>query len=221
MLSTKMSSAAIGRIKAALIVVLLLPLLPVVGGALQATDPGEHLIGESGEFALRILLLVLLVTPLRLVTGWNWLLQTRRVIGLCAFFYAAIHFCAYLALDREFNFAAVLDDAVERKFILVGFAAFVLLVPLAATSNNWSVKKFGGKAWLKLHKLVYAAVLFAAAHYLWLNDDWAEPLVYLGVFAVLLVLRIPKIRAAVFRGKSAPPRFAAASSALSDKRSGD
>ena len=197
----RLSSAAVGRVKAVLFVVLLLPLFPIVGGALRATDPVEHLTGESGEFALRMLVLTLLVTPLRLAAGWNWLLRTRRMIGLYAFFYAAMHFGVYLALDRQFNFATILEDVAERKFITVGFAAFVLLVPLALTSNNWSVKKLGGQAWLKLHRLVYAIALFAPLHFLWLKrGNKAEPLVYLGIFLVLLALRIPKVRAVVFRG---------------------
>ena len=197
------SPAAVGRIKAVLFAVLLLPLIPIVGGSLRATDPVEHLTGESGEFALRILVLALAVTPLRLATGWNWLLKTRRMIGLYAFFYAAIHFGVYVALDRQFNFATVLDDVVERKFITVGFAAFLLLVPLALTSNNWSVKKLGGKAWLKLHKLVYAIALLAPVHFLWLKrgKDLTEPLVYLAIFAALLAIRIPKVKAALSRGK--------------------
>ena len=197
------SAAVVGRIKAVLFAVLLLPLIPIAGGALRAADPVEHLTGESGEFTLRILVLALAVTPLRLATGWNWLLRTRRMIGLYAFFYAAIHFGVYMALDRGFNFAAVLDDVVERKFITVGFAAFVLLVPLALTSSNWSVKKLGGKAWLKLHKLVYAVALFAPVHFLWLKrgDDLTEPLAYLGIFALLLAMRIPKVKAALFRGR--------------------
>ena len=197
------SAAVVGRIKAVLFAVLLLPLIPIAGGALRAADPVEHLTGESGEFTLRILVLALAVTPLRLATGWNWLLRTRRMIGLYAFFYAAIHFGVYMALDRGFNFAAVLDDVVERKFITVGFAAFVLLVPLALTSSNWSVKKLGGKAWLKLHKLVYAVALFAPVHFLWLKrgDDLTEPLAYLGIFALLLAMRIPKVKTALFRGR--------------------
>ena len=197
------SAAVVGRIKAVLFAVLLLPLIPIAGGALRAADPVEHLTGESGEFTLRILVLALAVTPLRLATGWNWLLRTRRMIGLYAFFYAAIHFGVYMALDRGFNFAAVLDDVVERKFITVGFAAFVLLVPLALTSSNWSVKKIGGKAWLKLHKLVYAVALFAPVHFLWLKrgDDLTEPLAYLGIFALLLAMRIPKVKTALFRGR--------------------
>lgn len=196
------SAAAVGRIKVALFLVLLLPLIPIVGGALRATDPVEHLTGESGEFALRILVLTMLVTPLRLATGWNWLLRTRRMIGLYAFFYAALHFAVYMALDRGFNFSTILEDVAERKFITVGFAAFVLLIPLALTSNNWSVKKLGGKAWLKLHKLVYAIAIFAPVHFFWLKrGNKAEPLVYLGIFIVLLALRTPKIRAVVFRGR--------------------
>ena len=197
-----LSAAAVGRVKAVLFVVLLLPLIPIVGGATRAADPAEHLTGETGEFAMRLLVLTLLVTPLRLASGWNWLSQVRRMIGLCAFFYAAAHFGVYFALDREFNFAAVLDDIVaERKFVAVGLAAFALLVPLALTSNNWSVKKLGGKAWAKLHKVVYAAAPLAAAHYLWLqlDDDLGEPLAYLGIFIVLLALRVPKVKAAVFR----------------------
>ena len=181
----------------------MLPLIPVVGGSLRAADPVEHLTGETGEFALRMLVLALAVTPLRLATGWNWLLRLRRMVGLFAFFYAFAHFMVYVALDRRFDPTTVLDDIIERKFITVGFAAFALLVPLALTSNNWSVKKLGGKAWMKLHKVVYAIAIFAAVHFLWLQrgDDMTEPLVYLGIFIALLALRVPAIRARVFRGK--------------------
>ena len=200
---SKPSPAAVGRVKAAIFIVLLLPLIPVVGGSLRAADPVEHLTGETGEFALRMLVLALAVTPLRLATGWNWLLRLRRMVGLFAFFYAFAHFMVYVALDRQFDPTTVLDDIIERKFITVGFAAFALLVPLALTSNNWSVKKLGGKAWMKLHKVVYAIAIFAAVHFLWLQrgDDMTEPLVYLGIFIALLALRVPAIRARVFRGK--------------------
>ena len=196
------SPAAVGRIKIALFILLLLPLFPIIGGALNSPDPVEHLTGETGEFALRVLVLALLVTPLRLATGWNWLLRTRRMIGLYAFFYAAAHFGVYVSLDRGFDPSTVLDDVIERKFITVGFAAFLLLLPLALTSNNWSVRKLGGKAWLKLHKLVYAIALLAPIHFFWLErGNKSESLVYLGIFTTLLALRIPKVRAVVFRGR--------------------
>ena len=166
-------------------------------------DPVEFLTGESGEWALRFLVATLAMTPLRLLSGWTAPLKLRRMLGLFAFFYAACHFAVYLFLDLQLDFSHVMDDLLERKFIGPGFAAFVLLLPLAATSNAFSVRRLGAKMWLNLHRAVYPIAVFAAVHFLWLvkGDDLGEPLVYLAIICALLALRFPAARKLAERGK--------------------
>ncbi len=159
-------------------------------------DPVEFIARESGITALRILALTLAVTPLRMLTGMNWLLRLRRMAGLFVFSYAAAHFSSYLLLDLQLDFSALLEDIAERKYITVGFAALVMLIPLAATSADWAVRKLGGKKWLALHKLIYAIAPLGVLHFLWIKkgEDWGEPVVYGAIVFVLLSCRLPKIK---------------------------
>jgi sulfoxide reductase heme-binding subunit YedZ len=152
-------------------------------------DPLKVLERELGEWALRFLIAGLAATPLRQVLGVN-LLRYRRALGLLAFAYAALHLVTYLVLDQGLDWAAILADIVKRPYITIGMASFTLLVPLAATSNNASIRRLGAQGWARLHKLVYIAAAGAAVHYVLLVKSWPlEPLVYAAIVAALLAYR--------------------------------
>lgn len=161
-------------------------------------NPVEKITHETGEWALRILVATLAITPLRRVTGWNWLARLRRMLGLYSFFYVALHLTTWAWLDQFFNLDDILADIIDRPYITVGFAAFCLLVPLAATSTNAMVRRLGGQRWRRLHQLAYVATLLACLHFLWLaKADLTEPLVYTTVTMALLAARLrPRQRAA-------------------------
>jgi methionine sulfoxide reductase heme-binding subunit len=154
---------------------------------------------------LRLLLTTLAVTPLRLLTGWNWLLRFRRLFGLYAFAYASVHLGIYLALDLGGYWAQIVDDIAERPFITVGFLAWLLLLPLAATSTQAMMRRLG-RRWVQLHRLVYPIAGLAVLHFIWrVKADLREPLVYAAILAVLLLLRLPvvKQRLTALRGRVA------------------
>lgn len=152
-------------------------------------DPVKAMEHQMGEWSLWLLIAGLCVTPLRRYTGIN-LLKFRRAIGLLAFFYILGHFLIWLVLDVQIM-SQILADIAKRPYVTVGFAAFVLLIPLAVTSNNWSIRKMG-PAWRKLHKLVYVAVLLGALHFIMLVKGFQlEPLIYMAVILGLLALRLP------------------------------
>ena len=149
-------------------------------------DPMRALEQELGEWALRFLIAGLFVTPLRQLTGVN-LLRYRRAIGLLAFYYAVLHLTVYTGLDQGLDWAAIWADIVKRPYITVGMGSFVLLVPLALTSNNASIRRLGSEAWNRLHKLVYVAAAGGALHYVLLVKSWPlEPLVYATIVTGLL-----------------------------------
>ena len=136
-------------------------------------------------------MVTLSVTPLRRLTGRAELIRYRRMLGLFAFFYACLHFVTYIWLDQFFDPAAIVKDIVKRPFITVGFAAFVLLVPLALTSTHAMMRRLG-RRWQQLHRLVYAIAMLGVIHYLWLvKKDLTDPLIYAVVLTLLLVLRLP------------------------------
>ncbi|MBY6049821.1 protein-methionine-sulfoxide reductase heme-binding subunit MsrQ [Vannielia litorea] len=157
-------------------------------------EPIKALEHSLGEFALQLLIVGLAVTPLRKWTGLN-LLKFRRAIGVVSFFYVLLHFLTWLVLDMSLLWGQILGDIVKRPYITIGFIGFVLLIPLAVTSNNASVRKLGAR-WRKLHKLVYPAVLLGGLHWVWLAKGWqVEPLLYMGAILAILALRvIPKPR---------------------------
>ncbi len=158
------------------------------------TDPLKVLERELGEWALRWIIAGLSVTPLRQLTGVN-LLRYRRAIGLLAFYYAALHLITYLVLDQGLNWAAIWGDILKRPYITIGMASFLLLVPLAITSNNFSIRRLGGQAWARLHKLVYLAAVGAALHYVLLVKSWPlEPLVFAAIVVTLLLFRLFRSR---------------------------
>lgn len=179
--------------KSVLFVLCLLPLGWYLDGlwhdALGA-NPIEAITRASGEWTLRLLLATLAVTPLRRLTGWHWLIRLRRMLGLFVFFYASLHLATYLWLDQFFDWAAIAKDILKRPFITVGFAAFVLLVPLAATSSNFAIRRLGGKQWQALHRSVYAIGVLGVVHFWWLvKRDISEPLLYGLILAALLGAR--------------------------------
>jgi sulfoxide reductase heme-binding subunit YedZ len=181
-------------VKAGIFVLALLPFLRM--GWLTANDvpvePVEFLTHGSGDWALYLLCATLAVTPLRRLTGWNWVVRLRRMIGLFTFFYASMHFLTFLWFDHNFDVAAMWKDVLKRPFITVGFACFVLLTPLAATSTNTMIKRLG-RNWARLHKLIYLIAPLAILHYWWMKagkHNFEQPIVWGSVVAVLLLLRV-------------------------------
>ncbi len=154
-------------------------------------DPTSTIELTTGYDTLLLLILSLAITPVRkLVPRLNWLIKFRRLLGLFAFFYGTIHMLAYVALYAGFNVSAMLDDIAKRKFITMGAATWLLLLPLAATSTNWSIRKLGGKNWNRLHKLVYLAAICGVIHYWWqVKTGVLSPLRLTVVLAVFLLAR--------------------------------
>jgi sulfoxide reductase heme-binding subunit YedZ len=153
-------------------------------------DPLKTLEKALGLWALRLLIATLAVTPLRQALGVN-LVRFRRALGLLAFYYAALHLTTYLVLDQGLDWAVIWADIVKRPYITIGMASFVVLVPLALTSNNASIRRLGGRGWARLHKLVYLAAAGGAVHFVMLVKSWPlEPLIYAAIVAALLVYRL-------------------------------
>jgi sulfoxide reductase heme-binding subunit YedZ len=162
-------------------------------------NPIEKVTLWTGYTTLVLLVTTLAVTPLRRVTGWNQIVQLRRLVGLFAFFYACLHFSTYVVLDLFFDFSAVLDDIVERPYITVGFTAFVLLIPLAVTSTKGWIRRLG-KRWQLLHRLVYVSAALGVLHYYWkVKADTREPLIFAAILAILLLARLPRVTALISR----------------------
>jgi sulfoxide reductase heme-binding subunit YedZ len=156
-------------------------------------NPAETLIRDTGELALRFLCATLAITPLRYWTGWQALARLRRMLGLFAFFYAALHFLCFAWLDMGLDLAAILADIVKRPFILVGSAALLLMLPLAATSFNRAIKALGARRWQLLHRSVYAVAGLALLHFFWMRsgkNDFGDVAVYGAIIAVLLGWRL-------------------------------
>jgi sulfoxide reductase heme-binding subunit YedZ len=178
------------------------PLSVLVAGAIAGdlgANPVETITHTTGDWALRLLLATLTMTPLRRLVGHPWPIRFRRMLGLFAFFYAALHVVTYLWLDQGFDGPAILEDVVKRPYITIGFAAFVLLVPLALTSTRAMVRRLG-RRWQTLHRTVYAVAILAVLHYLWLvKADQLLPLIYAVVLAALLAARVPSLRLVVAR----------------------
>jgi sulfoxide reductase heme-binding subunit YedZ len=154
-------------------------------------NPIEFVTRTTGVMTLIFLLLSLTITPLRLITGQNWLIKFRRMLGLFAFFYGFLHFLTYLWFDRFFKFLSIAGDIRQRPFIAIGLASFFMLVPLAITSTKGWIKRLGGKRWAKLHQLVYAAAIGGVIHfYLIVKSDIRYPLLFGVILAALLGYRI-------------------------------
>ena len=182
--------------KPLLFVLALLPLSWLVYGALANTlgaNPAEALIRSTGDWTLRFLCLTLTITPLRQWTGWNALARLRRMLGLFTFFYGVMHFLCFAWLDMGFDVEAILKDIPKRPFILVGTAALLLMLPLAATSFNRAIKALGAKRWQLLHRLVYGTALLALLHFFWMRaakNNFGEWAIYAAVMALLLGWRL-------------------------------
>jgi len=164
-------------------------------------DPMRYLEQALGLWALRFLIATLTITPLRQLLSIN-LLRYRRALGLLAFYYAVLHWVTYLVLDQGLDLHAIVADIVKRPFITIGMATFVILVPLAITSNNASIRRMGGQAWARLHRLVYIAAIGAALHFILVVKSWPmEPIVYAAIVILLLAYRLVRSM-----GKKAQPR---------------
>ena len=165
-------------------------------------NPLEFVTRATGVLTLVFLILTLMVTPLRKIYGWNWLLKQRRLLGLYAFFYGMAHLITYLAYDRDWQLQTVVGDVYKRPFIAIGMFSFLLMVPLAVTSTNAMIKKLGGQRWTQLHRLTYYITLGGVLHYyIIVKSDVTYPLLFGVVLAVLLgyrvVMSIKKARSAI------------------------
>jgi sulfoxide reductase heme-binding subunit YedZ len=183
-------------------IVFLLALLPLgrlvwLGSAGDlGANPIEFITRSMGTWTLVFLCLSLAMTPARMLTGWTGFIHLRRMLGLFCFFYATVHFLIWLWLDHNFSLAAMWQDVLERPYITFGFIAFVLLIPLAFTSNRWAQRKLG-RRWSHLHRMVYGIAILAILHYWWHKagkSDYETVSIYLGVIVVLLLLRLPFIQ---------------------------
>ncbi|RJG14853.1 sulfite oxidase heme-binding subunit YedZ [Massilia cavernae] len=188
-------SKQLSGIKAAIFVLALVPLARMVWLTYsgQLVEPLEFITRGTGDWTLRLLCLTLLVTPLRRLTGMNWLNRLRRMLGVFAFFYAFLHFMTFLWFDHFFDVVAMFRDVAKRPFILVGFTAFVLLIPLALTSTNGMMKRLGGKRWMWLHRLIYIIAPLGILHFWWMRagkSNFTEPFIFGVIVAVLLGARV-------------------------------
>jgi sulfoxide reductase heme-binding subunit YedZ len=191
MLTTKQVS----WIKGAVFVLALVPLLRMVYLTVtgQLVDPLEFITRGTGDWTLYFLCMVLAVTPLRKLSGWNWLIKLRRMLGLYVFFYGFLHFMTFLWFDHFFDLQEMWKDVLKRPFITVGFTAFVLLIPLALTSTNGMIKRLGGKRWQWLHRLVYVIAPLAILHFWWMKagkHNFTQPIIFGTILGVLLLMRV-------------------------------
>ncbi len=188
--------------KPILFVICLLPFAWLAWNVVQAqmghanvlgANPAEYLIRATGDRTLRFICIVLAVTPLRVISNTPTLTRFRRMLGLFAYFYVVVHLLSYSGFDMGFDVADIARDIAKRPFILVGFSAFVLLTPLAATSFNAAIKAMGAKRWQTLHKLVYVIAGLGLLHFFWMRagkNNFAEVFVYAAIIAVLLGWRV-------------------------------
>jgi len=185
----------------------LVPLGLLVFRALTANlgaNPVEFIQHATGDWTLRFLIITLCITPFRKLLRLPDLIRFRRMLGLFAFFYACLHFLTYLGPDQSFDLAAMWKDVAKRPFIMVGFTAFVLLIPLAITSTAGWIRRLGGRRWQLLHRLIYISAICGVIHYYWLvKSAVLRPLIYGAILAVLLLWRVADwfIR----RGRTIPP----------------
>ena len=192
--------------KGAVFLVSSIPFLLLCIGLLRSDlgiNPVETLQHTTGDWTLRFLIFTLAITPLRKTFRLPELIRFRRMLGLFGFFYVTLHFLTYLGPDQNFKFSGMWDDVQKRKFITVGFAAFVLLIPLALTSTAGWIRRLGGKRWQALHRLIYVCAILGVVHYYWLvKSDVRKPLIYAFFVGILLIWRVWD---AYFRGKGNAP----------------
>jgi sulfoxide reductase heme-binding subunit YedZ len=182
--------------KSLVFVASLLPFAWLFYGALAnqlGANPAEYLIRSTGDWTLRFLCLTLAITPLRTIASQPALVRFRRMLGLFTFFYAVLHLLGYAWFDMGLDLAEIVKDIPKRPFILVGFAAFLLLTPLAATSFNRAIRALGAARWQALHRAIYAIAVLAILHFFWMRagkNDFAEVAVYAAILGVLLGWRL-------------------------------
>ncbi len=193
LLPATLKPAKLKKLKAILFAIALLPLARLLVLGLTTglgANPVEFVIRSTGTWALSFLLITLSITPLRSLTGANWLVALRRMLGLYAFFYACLHATGYLWIDQWFDWTEIFKDIAKRPFITVGVATFIALIPLAATSTNAMMRRLG-RNWKSLHKLSYTIAMTGVLHYFWLvKKDVTQPTIYAVVLAILLGIRL-------------------------------
>lgn len=190
------SPKQLGLIKASLFIAALLPFARLV--LFTATDrlganPVEFITRNTGDWTLYFLCITLAITPLRRISGYGWLIKLRRMAGLFSFFYAALHFMTFLWFDHFFDVQEMFKDVAKRPFILVGFIAFLLLIPLAVTSTNAMVRRLGGKRWQWLHRIIYVIAPLGILHFWWMKagkNDFEQPILFGLLVAALLLMRL-------------------------------
>lgn len=183
-------------VRAAVVLLVCLPFALLVTDAATGglgANPVEAVLHRTGDWALRLLLLTLAVSPLRRWLGWPWLQQARRPLGLAAFGYAMLHGLTYLLLDRGMIWEDVAADILERPYVTAGFTALMLMIPLAATSTRGAMRRLGPR-WQQLHRLIYPVAVLAVLHFAWSSKlDRPEAVVYAGILGVLLLARLPAV----------------------------
>lgn len=154
-------------------------------------NPIEFINRYLGDWALRMVLVTLAATPLKIIFSWTWGVRLRRMLGLWAFAYVALHLTNYVGVDQFFDWGEIWKDIIKRKFITVGMVAFVIIAALAATSWNGAIRRMGAKSWKRLHKLVYLAGGLGCLHYIWMvKADLLDPIIHAAILALLLSIRI-------------------------------
>jgi sulfoxide reductase heme-binding subunit YedZ len=190
------STTQLKAIKSAIFAAALLPFARLVLFAFTdrlGANPIEFITRNTGDWTLYFLCFTLAVTPIRRATNWHWLIRLRRMLGLFVFFYACLHFMTFLWFDHFFDVQEMWKDVLKRPFITVGFTAFVLLVPLAATSTNAMVRRLGGKRWQWLHRAVYVIAMLGILHFWWMKagkHDFAQPILFGAIVGILLLVRV-------------------------------
>lgn len=173
-----------------------LPFLRLVYAVYQdnlGANPLEFITRNTGDWTLYFLCVTLAVTPMRKLLSWHWLIRLRRMLGLYSFFYASLHFLTFLWFDHFFDIGDMWRDIIKRPFITVGFITFILLLPLAITSNNVMIRRLGGKQWQLLHRLIYVIVPLGVLHYFWMKAGknlLLQPLIFAALVSALLGARL-------------------------------
>ena len=186
-LAPRLGKLAIGAL--AMVPAARIGVLALAGGL--GPNPIAEAENRLGFWTLTLLLLTLAPTPIQIVAGWKWPLRLRRLLGLETFLYVCLHFGLYLTIDKGLDLGEIWKDIAKRKFITVGFAAFVLLVPLAITSTDGMVRRLGFRAWKRLHRLIYAAAILGVVHFAWrVKSDLRQPLIFAASLAILLAIRV-------------------------------
>lgn len=192
----QLTPTQVTAVKAVLFILALLPFVRLMLFTLTdrlGANPIEFITRNTGDWTLYFLCITLAVTPLRQLSKWNWLIKLRRMLGLFAFFYVALHFMTFFWFDHFFDLGEMWKDVLKRPFITVGFIAFVLLIPLALTSTNGMIRRLGGKGWQWLHRLIYLIVPLGLLHFWWMKAGknlFTQPIIFSVVVAILLLLRL-------------------------------